>query len=51
MKVISADQADINTKDMEDCFGVQMGNGLVPGDNEYMRIRTALLNLGDEACH
>lgn len=24
MKVISADQADINTKDMEDCFGVQM---------------------------
>lgn len=24
MKVISADQADINTKDTEDCFGVQM---------------------------
>lgn len=24
MKVISADQADINTKDMGDCFGVQM---------------------------
>ena len=24
MKVISSDQADINTKDMEDCFGVQM---------------------------
>lgn len=24
MKVISADQADINTKDMEDWFGVQM---------------------------
>jgi hypothetical protein len=39
MKVISADQADINTKDMEDCFGTN-GNGLVPGDNEYMRIRS-----------
>lgn len=24
MKLISAYQADINTKDMEDCFGVQM---------------------------
>lgn len=24
MKVISADQADINTIDTEDCFGVQM---------------------------
>lgn len=51
MKVISADQADINTKAMEDCFGVQMEIVFVPGDNEYMRIRTVLLNWGDEACH
>ena len=44
MKVISADQADINTKDMEDCFGVQIEIVWCWGDNEYRRIRTVLLN-------
>lgn len=51
MKVISADPADINTKDMEACFGVQMEMVWSRGDNEDTRIKTALLKGENETCH